>query len=346
MDDAGPPSGKAGAEGDNVGEIEPDMAETETGGTDDAAAAAAEGSGAGGEELAGSSADAVGSGEGPAAGGGDVDERPTADASASSKTGGGSASADVDAPDAEGKPVDAPEAEAPADAQAALPGEVVEAEVKEAEIPPALPRRGSVRMPLPPPVDLDQVNNNPQAEIDLGPRDDASTSSRPRDGSSISPSSEAGRRRRSPQTSQMNLAKQVEDMCARSIHACGRYGNIAKLQDHVVAVPTAVSEKDSAGFTALHFAACYGHTDAVQLLLNKHAQVDAANDHGWTPLHVAARNGHEKSVSALLVGAPVTAQDAACIGLWLCKPAHGCSCRLSLPASPHPPARNTLRPRA
>jgi hypothetical protein len=39
-------------------------------------------------------------------------------------------------------------------------------------------------------------------------------------------------------------------------------------------------------FFSLHssIAACYGHTAAVDLLLETKAVVDATNEHGWTPL--------------------------------------------------------------
>lgn len=191
----------------------------------------------------------------------------------------------------------------PADS-VSLPGEVMEdgvVEKKEAQAKAVPRRQGSVRMPLPPPVDIDVVGKQP---ADQGHKEQYSENlqeaSVSRDGSSISPTSDTGRRRRSPQNSQQALAKQIEDMCARSVHASARYGNLAKLQDHV-SLPSCVSEKDSAGFTPLHFAACYGHTPAVEILLERNAQVDCANPHGWTPLHVAARNGHEPGVKTLLV---------------------------------------------
>ena len=257
------------------------------GATDDVREGSAPGGSADAEEVAGSTAEAV-----------EADQHPGTSPADAASVGNG----DNDMPDAcdntskQGGAADPP----------GLPGEVVEdgvAENTEARAPPALPRRqGSVRMPLPPPVDIDQVDKPP---VDQGHKEEHAENlqaSAPRDGSSISPTSESGRRRRSPQNSQQALAKQIEEMCARSIHASARYGNIAKLQDHV-AVPATVSEKDSAGFTPLHFAACYGHTSAVEMLLERNAPVDPANHHGWTPLHVAARNGHAPGVKTLLVSA-------------------------------------------
>jgi hypothetical protein len=37
-------------------------------------------------------------------------------------------------------------------------------------------------------------------------------------------------------------------------------------------------------FPSFFYAACYGHTAAVDLLLEAKAEVDATNEHGWTPL--------------------------------------------------------------
>ncbi len=71
--------------------------------------------------------------------------------------------------------------------------------------------------------------------------------------------------------------------------ACaGQRGKLAELlPPH--AVPSAL--QDHAGFTPLHFAACYGHVDCVQYLLDHRADIAAESLHGWTPLHVAARAG-------------------------------------------------------
>lgn len=55
------------------------------------------------------------------------------------------------------------------------------------------------------------------------------------------------------------------------------------------------------GWTALHYAATGGHVDVIQLLLDKHAYIDAASPNGSTPLMMAAMYGSVDSVRALLV---------------------------------------------
>lgn len=54
------------------------------------------------------------------------------------------------------------------------------------------------------------------------------------------------------------------------------------------------------GWTPLHYAATGGHIAIIQLLLNKHAYVDAASPNGSTPLMMAARYGSAAAVKLLL----------------------------------------------
>ena len=143
-----------------------------------------------------------------------------------------------------------------------------------------------------------------------------SASSSPRTSQSVSPSATGSgsmwrRPSLSPQSWQQSIAKQIEELCSQSVHAAARYGDESKLQDHIRARPNAAcADRDDAGFSPLHFAACYGHADAVSLLLEAKAEADAASEHGWTPLHMAARNGHEPCVTKLIEGkASVHFQD-------------------------------------
>ena len=143
-----------------------------------------------------------------------------------------------------------------------------------------------------------------------------SASSSPRTSQSVSPSATGSgsmRRRQSlsPQSWQQSIAKQIEELCSQSVHAAARYGDESKLQDHIRARPNAAcADRDDAGFSPLHFAACYGHADSVGLLLEAKAEADAASEHGWAPLHMAARNGHEPCVTKLIEGkASVHFQD-------------------------------------
>jgi len=64
--------------------------------------------------------------------------------------------------------------------------------------------------------------------------------------------------------------------------------------------------------TGLHLAAYFGIETIVQLLLEKGADVNAADQGGWTPLYQASRIGHIDVVKLLLEkGADVNAADQA-----------------------------------
>ncbi|KAI9346212.1 ankyrin repeat-containing domain protein [Obelidium mucronatum] len=52
--------------------------------------------------------------------------------------------------------------------------------------------------------------------------------------------------------------------------------------------------------TILHYCSERGHSDSVQKLLEKNANIDAMDDNGLTSLHIAAENGHVNVVEALL----------------------------------------------
>eukprot|EP00434_Breviolum_minutum_P025449 symbB.v1.2.022488.t1/scaffold1997.1/size93120/1 len=60
------------------------------------------------------------------------------------------------------------------------------------------------------------------------------------------------------------------------------------------------SRSDGRKLTPLHWAAEEGHRDVVQLLLEKHAEIEATDADGETPLHVAAGRGHRDIVQVLL----------------------------------------------
>ena len=70
--------------------------------------------------------------------------------------------------------------------------------------------------------------------------------------------------------------------------------------------------EDSAGYTALHYAARKGHERVCEELLNSGAKVDAITRSGKaTPLHRAATQGHVTIVQLLMKrGADVNLQDA------------------------------------
>ena len=52
--------------------------------------------------------------------------------------------------------------------------------------------------------------------------------------------------------------------------------------------------------TALHYASQEGHLNAVKLLLNHRAEIDAAGDDQVTPLLLASENGHLDVVQLLV----------------------------------------------
>merc|ERR1712200_130233 len=59
-------------------------------------------------------------------------------------------------------------------------------------------------------------------------------------------------------------------------------------------------EKDEHDWSMLHYAASYGRTFAVDLLLKHGANVNIQDNLGWTPLHNAARIGKLELIKLLL----------------------------------------------
>lgn len=52
--------------------------------------------------------------------------------------------------------------------------------------------------------------------------------------------------------------------------------------------------------TLLIYAAAHGHTETVKMLVDRGADVNAADVTGWTPLHAAAYGGHPEIIRFLL----------------------------------------------
>ena len=57
---------------------------------------------------------------------------------------------------------------------------------------------------------------------------------------------------------------------------------------------------DENGFTPLHYVACNGDKDVIQLLLDAGANPNTANKYGDTPLYLAAKWGHKDVLQLLL----------------------------------------------
>jgi ankyrin repeat protein len=95
------------------------------------------------------------------------------------------------------------------------------------------------------------------------------------------------------------------------IHEASLAGDVTKLTGLLQADPSLVNLRGWGGDTPLHLAAIHDHPNAVQLLLEKGAVVDARDDQGVTPLHLAAQFGFVDVAGLLLAhGAPVNALDA------------------------------------
>lgn len=138
------------------------------------------------------------------------------------------------------------------------------------------------------------------------------------------------------------ISERVGDLDVFEAAALGEVDRLRRLLD---GEPALVTSYSGDGFTALHFAAFFGHAAAVDLLLERGAEVDAfgrgwmtgtalhsavsregaaiakrlldagANPNvrqsaGWTPLHAAAHNGDLASLDLLLAaGADPTATN-------------------------------------
>ncbi|HLX85349.1 MAG TPA: ankyrin repeat domain-containing protein [Terriglobales bacterium] len=89
-------------------------------------------------------------------------------------------------------------------------------------------------------------------------------------------------------------------------------GRLADLKDRIRNEASLINSRSKDGFTALHFAGFFGQPDAARLLIDSGAEVDAvaANPMQVMPLHSAASARNLEAVRLLLEhGAPVNAQQ-------------------------------------
>jgi ankyrin repeat protein len=70
---------------------------------------------------------------------------------------------------------------------------------------------------------------------------------------------------------------------SHQIHLAACFGDIQKIEE-CLKDGTKIDEKDTANFTALHYAVSGGHVDVVKFLLSNGANVNVKSINGWTPL--------------------------------------------------------------
>ena len=88
-------------------------------------------------------------------------------------------------------------------------------------------------------------------------------------------------------------------------------GGHTEIVELLIAKGADVKVADMSLMTPLHFAVVFGHKEIVELLIANGADMNAKDANvGWTPLHYAAFNGH-KEIAELLIakGADVNAKD-------------------------------------
>lgn len=87
-----------------------------------------------------------------------------------------------------------------------------------------------------------------------------------------------------------------------AIFAASIMGDVPRLEELLTGNRSLVSAVSSDGWTPLHLAAFFGKEEAVRLLLNKGASVQArsTNPMANTPLHAAAAGRHPEIVKLLL----------------------------------------------
>ena len=87
-------------------------------------------------------------------------------------------------------------------------------------------------------------------------------------------------------------------------------GDAKKVEKAIVNGVNVNAKEDRYGWTALMYAANYGHTETTKLLLKHGTDINAKNNIGWTSLMLAASNGHTETAELLLKhGANINAKE-------------------------------------
>lgn len=103
--------------------------------------------------------------------------------------------------------------------------------------------------------------------------------------------------------------------------ACRR-GDVGRLQEYCGKGGVVDDFEPLTKMTLMHSAAFGGSAAIVDMLVEKGANVDAADNDGWAPLHYACRAGHPHVVQSLVTGgANVNARNAS-----RSTPLHICAC--------------------
>ena len=92
-------------------------------------------------------------------------------------------------------------------------------------------------------------------------------------------------------------------------YEAANYGDLDKVKS-LLEKGADVNAADERGVTALMNAAYYGHLDIIKLLLEKGADVNAKDVYGYTPLILASGGGNLKAAKLILeYGADIDARD-------------------------------------
>ncbi|KAJ7581693.1 hypothetical protein C8J56DRAFT_250116 [Mycena floridula] len=86
----------------------------------------------------------------------------------------------------------------------------------------------------------------------------------------------------------------------KTVHILSWFDLDQTLEQLLLQDPTHATSIDEKGYTPLSYAVQQGHSDIVQLLLDKNADPDACNKYQRTPLSYAAEEGHSNIVQLLL----------------------------------------------